>query len=310
MEWHTRYQSQLADLYRRVELTIAGYPSPLNELGLEYASRFNPLQNDSRQDFICTLLPFWLKDAAALSEQQCQCLALANVYGMLYFFNQDDLMDSKWDSTMKQRSALGNLFYLDMLASFRELFASNSPFWSYFNRYVTEWADSVVNEVSGNYFLHDLLRTAGKASPVKLASTAAWLLASEPERIPVMEEGIDRVLVTLQMLDDWADWKEDWEEGNYNGLLALIEAEFGELTRESIGAAIYVRGCMKSFTAIAVHNHTKLTALTALLPELIAFNAYMIDALQSITETIESRKKARLQGGFNSLFSTFTSKDL
>lgn len=330
MEWYERHKPQLLNVYDTALGTIASFPPPLNELGLAYADKFHPVHKDGGKDYICTLLPFWLQQQAALSDEQCGQLALANVYGMLYFFIQDDVMDSKVASAdWKLQLALGSLLQHEMLRILRELFGADSPFWRYYDGYVRTWADSVVNEGSGNYFLRNPLLIAGKASPVKISVVGAWLLNASTagmdadpaslsvvtERIRLAEEAVDTALMTLQMLDDWADWEDDLADGSYNGLLATIAAgwdgtaasaptayDVAGLTKERVEAAIYVRGCMKPYGDFALDYHARLESNPCAPSDLIAFNAYMIDSLQAIAVRLDERKRKLLGGGINLLF--------
>lgn len=318
MEWFERYKQQLVHVFKEAEQSISAFPPPLDSIGLAYVDRFNPVKHDNGKDYICTLLPYWLKEATGINDEQCKRFVLANIYGMLYFFIQDDVMDRAPAPEWKEKLALGNLFYLEMLQQFRILFPSQHPFWSYYHQYVTTWADCVVNEQSEHYFLNDPIRTAGKAAPVKIAGTGAWLLREQPGSIPVTEEAIDLVLMTLQMLDDWADWRTDREEGSYNGLLSMIAAEqaateqpvpgskqpsIDTLTIEAIEAAIYVHGCMRSYTEVAHRNHEQLLKLQCGIFELVGYHTYMIDCLNTIVESIDSTKNKLIQGGFNYYFS-------
>ncbi|RCW44337.1 class 1 isoprenoid biosynthesis enzyme [Paenibacillus prosopidis] len=307
MEWYNRYKQQLEFIYSEAERRIAAFPSPLNTIGLAYADKFNPVKHESGKDYICCLLPFWIKEPAAISDEQCQRLALANIYGMLYFFIQDDVMDSSPSSNWKEQLALGNLLVLEMFSVFRPLFPSNSPFWDYYNRYVTTWADSVMNEQNDDYFVNNPIRTAGKAGPVKIASTGALLLSGRDELIGTMEEAVDIVLMTLQMSDDWADWKEDLTEGSYNGLLAMIAAGGAvkePLTFQEVESSIYVRGCMKQYANIASDNHEQLLSLRVEAGELLDFHAYLVNHLDQIAETLDTNRLQLLKGGLNYFLST------
>lgn len=338
MLWYERYKSRLTCLYGDALDTIAGFPQPLNELGLAYAKKFDPVDNDGGKDYICTLLPYWLQEPASLTDKQCGQLALANIYGMLYFFIQDDVMDSKVASgDWKSQLALGNLLQLEMFRIFRELFPSDSPLWDYYNGYVRAWADSVVNEGNANYFLTNPLLTSGKASPVKVCVAGAWLLAAEAwlerdchaqeagmfefvrDRIRLTEEAVNTALMTLQMLDDWADWRDDLADGSYNGLLAMIASgrdgigtasavscdipvfSTEGLTPERIEAAIYVRGCMKPYAEVAAPYHEQLLTNPYAPPDLVAFNSHLLDSLQEIASQLAERKRKLLGGGINLL---------
>ncbi|WP_424767941.1 hypothetical protein [Paenibacillus sp. sgz302251] len=307
MDWIDRYKQQLEQIFEEAQQRIGSFPKPLNTIGLVYADKFHPVKHMGRVDYICTLLPFWMKDTASISDAQCARLALANVYGMLYFFIQDDVMDSAPSSNGKEQLALGNLLLLEMFSVFRELFPSGSPFWHYYNRYVATWADCVVNEDRDNYFITDPVRMAWKAGPVKIASTGALLLSGLEAKIPKLENAIDIILMTLQMSDDWADWKEDLAEGSYNGLLAMISASRSSqeeaLTEQTAENAIYVSGCLKQYVQLARDNHVRLLAMELEAVELIDFHSYMLNQLNKIAERIDSNRSQLLKGGFEYLLS-------
>lgn len=311
MEWYTSYKKELEQVYTEAEGRIAAFPEPLNNVGLAYADKFSPVKHDSGKDYICSLLPFWIKELSGISDSQCERLALANVYGMLYFFIQDDVMDSAPSSKWKDQLALGNLLLLEMFSVFRELFPSDSSFWSYYHRYVTTWADSVMNEDRDDYFINEPIRTAGKAGPVKIASTGALLLTGRDELIDKLEHAIDLVLMTLQMADDYADWKEDLAEGSYNGLLAMIAAgrASGEpLTEKDAENAIYIRSCMKPYVQFAFDNHKKLLAMDTGANEILDFHSYLLNHLNQVAETIDTNRKLLLKGGFEYFLSTYATK--
>lgn len=299
MLWYTGHRPQLSEVYEKAKTRIAGYPPPLNEIGLRYAELFNPVAHEDGRDYICTLLPFWLSESTGISREQASSLALANVYGMLYFFLQDDAMDGNVAAQgQKENLALGNLLHLDLFRCFRELFPSGSPLWEHYDRYVSGWADCVVNEGTANYFIADRMLTAGKAGPVKIAVVGACLLGCRPEAIPFLEKGVDLALATLQMLDDWSDWREDLADGSYNGLLAMI----GSDSLREIESAIYVKGCMARFAEFGEQHHSQLDGLPFIPDGLKAFHRYMADNLHAISERLERNKRNAMGGGLNQLY--------
>lgn len=310
MDWYQKYKTQLQAIYAEAEIAIAAFPAPLHEIGLVYADKFNPVKHDDGKDYICTLLPYWMKEEAGITDEQCHSLALANVFGMLYFFIQDDVMDGTPDSGWKSKLALGNLLYSEMFRVLRELFPSHSPFWSYYDRYVTEWADCVVNENKDNYFVLQPLKTAGKAGPVKIASTGALLLGGKEERVALVEEAVDIVLMSLQMSDDWADWKEDLQDGSYNGLLAMLQADrdhavvTAPLTADIVETEIYVKGCLNRYAAIAAQNDERLRSMKLASSELYDFHRYIFEHLTAAAARIDSNRELLLKGGLNYFLST------
>jgi hypothetical protein len=319
MLWYTMHKPKLAEIYETAKCQISAFPAPLDSFGLRYAELFNPVAHEEGRDYICTLLPFWLREETGITEAQCAELTLANIYGMLYYFIQDDLMDSKVASEgQKEPFALGHLLYHNMLRCFRRLFRSESIFWDFFDKYAKQWADSVVNEASGNYFMTDRLQTSGKAAPLKITVVGACLLGGCPERISGLEHAVDITLTTLQMLDDWNDWREDLHDGNYNGLLALIAAEYSASPAASgierasapwqppslkeAETAIYIRDCMSRFAEYGEQHHALLLDTKNPPCELIAFHRYMSDGLNAVAEELRSHKKKALGGGINMLY--------
>jgi hypothetical protein len=302
MDWLKEHEEDLKWVFAKSEAIIARFPSPINQLGLEYLEKFHVFREDSAKNYVCYLLPFWLKDIAPVEISAVKRLALANVFVMLYFFIQDDLMDSSNPQPSVQLP-LGNLFYLEFLNIYRDYFPSDSPFWTYFNIYITEWSESVTNERERNFFLNDLKRTALKASPVKLASTGVCLLIGQTNLISQVTDAVDHTLVTLQMVDDWADWQEDLEEGAYNGLLAMITSELQlsesiELTEEQVKKALFVQGSLNRYTEIARTNGQHLMSIGINAPHLLSFNQHLLNTLIEGAASIEKQKQRLAMGGF------------
>ncbi|TMV50284.1 hypothetical protein FE783_12075 [Paenibacillus mesophilus] len=302
MNWLEPYKKELVEVFAEAERLIAAFPAPLNERGLAYVSRFHPFRADSTKNYICYLLPYWLdhdsvenKDAAI-----CSRMSLANVFVMLHFFIQDDLMDTaptKW----KEQLALDHLLHMQFLELYRPMFDSGSPFWTYFRQYVTEWATSVSDEREREAFHDRPSRIAHKASPVKLASTGLLLLSGRSELIPDVSDMVDEVLITLQMADDWTDWREDLQQGSANTLIAFINRErrtAAELYEKDLETSIYVGGYLSRFAQLAVDRHQRLKAYGLRLPHLIDFHEYLTANLLSAASTIERDKSRLLQGGF------------
>lgn len=311
MLWYEKYRMKTALVFRTALSRIAEFPPPLDRIGQDYAMKFDPTADEGGKDYICALLPFWMQDAAGISDEQCERLALANIYGMLYFFIQDDVMDSPQPGHVKPLLTLANLLQMEMHRIFLSLFPSESLFWSCYDRYVTTWADCVMNEKERDFFLHDPKRMAGKAGPVKLSSAGALLLAGRSDLIAAVDEAVDIALMTLQMMDDWADWQDDLADGSYNGLLSLIahltDTEVEHLTAERIKTQIYVKGVMESFADAAERNHARLLELPVVLPDLIDYHAHMADSLRQTARRMERNKRKSLGGGINFLASSSSS---
>lgn len=302
MQWYKGFEEELSEVFAEAEHLISRFPTPLNRLGLAYLDKFHVFKENSSKNYICYLLPFWLKDMANLPSESYKNLALANVFVMLYFFIQDDLMDSI-EQQPKEVLPLGNLFYLEFLEIYRRYFPSESVFWIYLNEYVREWSESVTLEKEQDFFQSRIHRVAKKASPVKLASTGALLLADQADQIPMVSSSIDLTLITLQMVDDWMDWEQDLTEGAYNCLLSLIQAERKplsdqELTAEEVKKSLYIHGSLSRYALMAEANHTHLLDCTVQAPHLLSFHESLLTSLNQDAAKIHKDRNRLALGGF------------
>jgi len=305
LHWFEDYREELGMLFGEAERRIGQFPQPLDKLGRRYIDAFNPLLEGSAKNYICYLLPYWLERSLPLRREQTRELALANIFVMLHYFIQDDVMDAPSSPIDRTRQlALSGLFQLQYFAAYRELFPHDSVFWQHHDDYASEWADTVCNEGNDNYFLTDPLRIAKKAGPVKLASTGALLLTEHEHWIYPVSEMVDLLLLTLQMNDDWADWEEDLETGSYNGLLALVKSLRGSasgatLTPAEVRSSLYVGGAMTRYSARAIATHQRLRSLEVSCPDLLAFHQYLTDSLAEAGARIEHERKSLELGALN-----------
>lgn len=302
MNWRTAHERRLQDVFIEAKRIVVEFPSPMDQLGLAYLAKFDASAEGTTKNYICYLLPFWMEDICELPPETFNKLSLANVFVMLYYFIQDDIMDSsKGEHTTKL--PLGNLFHLQFLKIYRELFPTDSPFWSHYETYIIEWSRSVSNEMHGDYFHEDVMQIAKKASPVKNASTAALLLSNQAELIPVVTTAVEQALVTLQMLDDWADWEEDLVEKVYNCLLASIRKRLqlpaeSELTPEIVKHQLYVLDFLETYGAIAAKHHSDLLDLPIAMDQLADFHDSIVQNIHVLAAEIKNRRSTLASGGF------------
>ncbi|GIO98782.1 hypothetical protein J14TS5_38680 [Paenibacillus lautus] len=317
MNWFKPFEDDLAAAFSACEARLSELPAPLNEIGLSYLRKFDVFEQDSSKNYICYLLPFWMKELTSLPADVYRHLSAANIIGMLYYFIQDDIMDSPYDSQSpidpKHHLALANLLYYEFLTSYQPYFPANSDFWSYFKNYTHEWSEGVLHETRDDYFKHNRAMIAKKAAPVKLGSTAALLLSDQASLIPRTNDVMNQVLLTLQMMDDWTDWKQDLADGSYNCLLSLIKSELGRphganLTLPEVQEAIYINNMMKPYADIAAATHTHLLSIDIDAPHLISFHQTMVDELQTEANHIENSKETLSYGGLNYYLSILSKK--
>ncbi|QYR20875.1 class 1 isoprenoid biosynthesis enzyme [Paenibacillus sp. sptzw28] len=303
INWKTSFNDELAIVFSEAMTIVSAYPAPLGTQGLAYIDKFNPLLPGGTKNYICYLLPYWLKDITAVDDRMCRKLSLANVFIMLYFFIQDDLMDSP-QTDWKEQLALGNLFYLAFLDIYQAEFPAGSPFWDYFRTYIIDWASAVATEGRNAGILEpDLLELAKKAAPVKLASTGALLHTGRDILVPAVSDYIDQVLITLQMVDDWADWEEDLVHGSGNSLLAFIRSELNlpadsPLSPAQVTDSIRLQGGLRRFADEAETRYKRLQSTLPGASCLSAFHHSLSQELVQAADRYERRKQSLLRGGF------------
>ncbi|CAM3331038.1 class 1 isoprenoid biosynthesis enzyme [Paenibacillus lupini] len=305
MNYYEPYVSELHIVFSETRQRIANFPEPFRQSGLTYLDKFDVFKPDSSKNYICYLLPYWVNETASIPIEQCRSLAIANVFNMLYYFLQDDVMDEA-PSAWKEQLALAHLCQAELDAILRELFAADSPFWSYRHKYVNEWAQAVVNEDKHDYFMTDIVKIAKKASPLKLASTGVLLLAEQSELIEQVEKLVDYSLVLLQMADDLSDWEDDLKEGNYNCLLSMIQfkkASAHPLQVLEVKAYIYDRGLLLPYCNRSKEVLDHLFNSLLLINPLLSFSQLIYAGIASYAEQVEQKKKSLLLGGFDYILS-------
>ncbi|KKO54245.1 class 1 isoprenoid biosynthesis enzyme [Paenibacillus sp. DMB20] len=317
MDWFQPYESDLAEVFAECGAVIADFPPPLDQMGLRYMRQFDVFEQGSAKNYICYLLPFWMKDLTSLPPAVYRKLSVANIFGMLYFFIQDDIMDTAPEEyrpgQWKFQLALANLLQSEFIRLYQEFFPSDSPFWSYLRNYVQEWAEGVIYECDYDDFRHHPIGIAKKAAPVKLGSTAALLLANRSDLIAQASEFMDHVLLTLQMMDDWADWEQDLADGSYNCLLSLIKAENNltkdhRLSRAEAEQAIYLNETLRRYAEIASDTHHRLLDSPIHAPHVLSFHQTLLNELNADADSIENGRKMLEHGGLNYYLSILNKK--
>ncbi|NQX67456.1 hypothetical protein HQN90_15145 [Paenibacillus alba] len=302
MDWLDAHKQDLHDVFAQTKQIVSTFPAPLDQLGLAYLAKFDARKEGTTKNYICYLLPYWMKDMSVLPQDDVQKLSLANVFVMLYYFIQDDIMDST-KGEHREKLPLANLFHMQFLTIYRAMFPAASPFWSYYDAYVLEWAEAVTNEQHADYFHTDRSKVAKKASPVKNASTGALLLSNQADQIPAVTTAVEQVLVTLQMLDDWADWEEDIEDGSYNCLLASMRkhmqlSEENTLTVDMFKDQLYVKDFLDTYGQIATAHHEHLLGLQTSMSQMTSFHELLVKNIQTVNQEIKEKRKKLASGGF------------
>ncbi|MDG0872081.1 methionine synthase I [Paenibacillus thiaminolyticus] len=307
MKWFDDYKEDLEAIFAEAARLISSFPAPLQEMGLHYLEKSNPLLTES-SNYVCYLLPFWLQKATEAERSDCRRLGMAGVFMMLHYCLLDDVMDSPEQRGWHKTLALGHLCYIEYERVYRELFPACSPFWHAFNRYSAEWAEAVSMEQEQDFFLSERIKIAHKASPVKLSGVGAAYLGGTDHLLPDITAAVETVLVTLQMSDDAEDWEKDLREGSYNCLLSWIRSitdrpSGAPLTPDEVRQAITVSDALQGYAAIASENHARLQRLSVASPHLLAFHQAMAESLRQEAEYIYEERNKLMSGGFSYILS-------
>ncbi|PQP83016.1 hypothetical protein C0Q44_16840 [Paenibacillus sp. PCH8] len=302
-EWLDPFTSDVEVVFASAEQNLRKYPEPLAGHALEQLYLLNPLLRDSGHSYIGYILPLWMQHSDGLSQESAHQLSTACLIHMLYFLNQDDVMDELPEDTTLKLS-LGNLYYMDALQSYAELFDLSSTFWTYFRQYVVDWAVSVTGEHSVDYFQLNPLLIAQKAAPLLIGATGALILLRQPDRVIPLCSAINITLMTLQMTDDFTDTNQDAVHGNYNSYLSHISAALNHNypahpLSERVHDNVYNTQMMNSYVDIANQYNRTLTSSNLGISHLEAFNSYLCSTLVQAVQEITQRKKQLLQGGFH-----------
>lgn len=268
MVWIEGYEEEIARVFAEAEEETAFYPAPFCEQGLAFLAEFKPRGSGFGTNYICFLLPAWLREETGSPDRLVRDLAVGNAFAMLHFFLLDDVMDAPDPLKARRALALGQLFQDSFRKRYGWHFPAESPLWSYYAKYLATWAVSVVREEDAPAEPRDPGRLAAKSSLVKLCAAGMLVLAGKPERIPRMEEAIDLALATLQLADDWKDWKEDLAEGGErrNAFLALVREALAlapeqPLAEAAVMKAIYRGGALDKLADIAEEHGERLASL-------------------------------------------------
>jgi hypothetical protein len=290
---------------------IKTYPAILQEPALVYLNRYNVFQDGFHKNYICYLLPFWLGRAWAVDIDICRKISLASLYKYFYFLIQDAVMDALPGEYKADLLPLGNLFYLDFIEIYRDLLPDDSLFWQSMMKYVQQWAYSTLWEREEHWSKRrlvteaDLVIVAHKAAPLKIINAAMGILSGKPELIGMLDEIIDDVVITSQLLDDWVDWREDFRCGNCTYLLSQVMKrhqlnDFAELNETLIHKTIHFSDILPEMYAMTRQKHTLLAAaVKPSIPYLIAFHENLLRNFNQKLERLQIQKKAILAGGFS-----------
>ncbi|WP_274648669.1 hypothetical protein [Paenibacillus humicola] len=312
MNWMEPFRAEIESLFAEAAAEIARFPAPLNADGLALLDGFNPLKQSGGTNYIGCLLPFWLNEQLACDPALCRDLAAGNLYAMLHFCLLDDAMDQAPNMTgpaVRRALALGQLSQRLFEQRYDAHFPSSSPFWARCRVYLEDWASAVSDEGRIPADPRDPRRIARKSGPVKLCAAGLLIRAGKEARIGALEEAVDLALATLQLADDWADWREDLGNPGCSAFLTLVretlaaEERDAVLDEREVKKAVYRRGCLDRLADIADDYGRRLRAIPDVPPMLAAFQAGVAGGIRNDARRAEEETKRAVSGGLISFLS-------
>ncbi|MDO3408490.1 hypothetical protein QWJ34_01780 [Saccharibacillus sp. CPCC 101409] len=301
MELSVETRKEMERVFGACRETIGGFPPPFAESGVRYLDAFDPSRSDGSNNYICYLLPYWLREAAGAKIEDCRRIAEANIFGMLHFHLQDKRMDRR-EGLDRTHIALSQLLSAEMTLRYSALFRSPARFQDSLRRYTAEWAEGLASERSGDPFFDDPHRVSARSAPLLLCP--AVLFETRPEQLAAALRAVRETLVTLQMADDWADYAEDLREGGYNCLVSLHRRELGSgrdapVDEASVSRAVYAGGLLGRYAELAAGRQAGLEPYRSDFAGLVEFHAALAGDLERIAAGIEAEKQHLSMGGLD-----------
>jgi hypothetical protein len=205
---------------------LAGEPAELAEFGVRLLDRIAPPNWTLEWS-----LPGWLGGALGPDASSVADLTLANVLGLAYIKLQDDLSDGEVGQDDRQAAALlSAVLHRKWLLVYTGLFPGGSPFWGYFERYMTQWVRATWASRQEHvkpwaaWGEEELLVLGHRGAPLKICAAGAGLLAQREGLIPHLESALDHLLTGAVLLDHALDWSGDLAADRHNAFVAYASA--------------------------------------------------------------------------------------
>lgn len=219
----------------------------------------------------------------------------------MHFHLVDGCMDDP-DTDLSSDLALAAFTHLEFIRTYQECLSDHSAFWTYYKKYLSEWATAVSTEKVGDFYYKNPVQMGHKAAPVKLSVVASLLLGGHEQEIEQFECAVDTALVTLQLLDDWEDWEKDLEQGSYNSLLSVVQSRLKfppgtNPSSEEVRRGIMVHDALSDLADLANRNHQALEGIKNLAPDLYHFHYDLVKNLNDGAQEVISNRNQLLHGG-------------
>jgi hypothetical protein len=202
---------------------------------------------------------------------------------------------------------LGQLFQTLFQQRYGSYFPSDSPLWKYYRGYIADWASAVSQEGKLAADPRDFRQLARKSAPVKLCAAGMLLLSGQQVRIAELEEAIDLVLATLQLSDDWKDWRDDLAEEKGNAFLTLVRERLSlpsgqPLDERTVKQGVYRTDALDKLAEIVLDHSERLKKIAHVPASLIEFQETIALGLRKDADSAEETTMRLAAGGGLSYF--------
>ncbi|MEK0313379.1 hypothetical protein [Cohnella sp. 56] len=303
----SEHAGEIAAIFADAAAGAARYTGTLGESIRSLIVRADPSAQGRASNYIAFLLPTWMGERTEAPAELRRDLAAGNVYAMLHFFLLDDLMDGS-DAGLGRRQALaaGQLLHALFLERYGRHYPPDSPLWEHYRVYLAEWGAAVAEEGIRRADPREARALARKSAPVKLCAAGLLLSSGAPARIAGMEEAVDLALASLQLADDWADWREDLPDERCNAFLTLVRQdclklpEDAPLEERQVLQAIYHKEALDRLASIVSGYGERLAVLPEAAPGLVRFQRSILLGIEQDRQAAkETTDKLASGGGFS-----------
>jgi hypothetical protein len=294
---------------------ISQYPPELRQPARARLEKHWSLEQKRPRAFhIAFLLPFWLKEPFSLDRDACRLVGLSNIFLVLYFMLQDELMDCDLGLDQRYLQPLGTFFFVDVMASYERLFGPGSAFWTRFEQTIAQWGLSISWERRWHWGQArafeeaDLRMLAHKAAPLKIPCAALCSLAGREQAIGTLEKTIDDLMMAFLLMDDLRDWRGDLAQGSYTYFLTRVAAHRGldphaSLTETDVEKALFVGAVLDEYMEMMIrYNRLALESVSTLdVPYLRAYIVLLDQDGRQLREELEAKRSKRIREQFAAL---------
>ncbi|MGN7457192.1 hypothetical protein ACTHPH_20470 [Paenibacillus pasadenensis] len=308
IEWNLEMaRKEAAAIFADAREGASACPEPLRGVLRQLIDRADPSAREGGSNFIAYLLPAWTGEQAGLPPAVGRELAVGSVYMMLHYLLLDDVMDGdEIGLGPKEALAAGQLLHSLFLERYERAVPGSAELWSRYRAYAGEWAQAVSQEGRQRAEPQDAAALAAKSAPVKIGAAAVWLAAGRPERIADAEQATELALASLQLADDWADWRDDLAAGEErsNAFLTLVrrmldQPEEQPLAERLVRRAVYQEDAVERLAELVRGHRRELSDRHEAPSGLAGFHRAVLAGIEADVMSIrQTADGLALNGGF------------